>query len=509
MEFSRRSLASLLVLPLLAGTALGILASPAMAKDLLTIDLANEPLSLDPQLTASPDSIYVYRNIFDNLLTRDNEGAIQPQVASSWSYVSDTEVDFVIRDDILFHDGTTLTAEDVVFSLQRIMDPALGSASISHFSAIAGIEQTGPDTVRITTKTVYPILLAQLVKLSIVPKHYVEDVGNEAFNAQPIGSGAYKFVEWQRGVSVQLERNDDYWGDKGVFPGVAFHIVPDAATRLANLQTGSSDLVVSLNPDLAMQLDGNGQARVLSVLTERVAFLKMNLTRPPMDDIRVRQALAHSIDREAIIEGLLAGFDAPLSQLIPPVSFGAVEGSVGLPEYDPEKARALLAEVGAPAQIEIDFLTSPVYDQRVIEAIQQMLIETGFNVKIDVRDFGSWQRQVAGDVAEQPLLYFNRWSCSCQDADGLYNPILHTSSNWSRGTGSSAETDKLIEAGRGTLDEDVRLENYGELADWLAETLPLLPLYQVAQIYGATNELDWQPTSNESMFINRMKWTGE
>jgi peptide/nickel transport system substrate-binding protein len=198
--------------------ACGIAAQPAEAKDRFVVDLASEPSTLDPQQQWNPDSYYVYRNIFDNLVTRNDQGEIVPQVALSWTYRSDTEIDFRIRDDITFHDGRRLTPEDVAFSIRRITDPKFASPQLGQFSKIVAAEVVGTDTVRLRTNGPYPALLAQLVKLSIVPKHVVEAVGNDAFNLAPVGSGPYRFQQWQRGVAVTLARNDAYWGPRGPSP---------------------------------------------------------------------------------------------------------------------------------------------------------------------------------------------------------------------------------------------------------------------------------------------------
>src|SRR5690606_2611980 len=215
------------------------------------------------------------------------------------------EIVFKIRNDVTFHDGEKLTAEDVAFSVQRIIDPAFASPQLGQFNKIVSAEVTGDNQVTLKTDGAYPVLLAQLVKLSIVPKHVVEEVGDDAFNANPVGSGPYKFGAWQRGVSVRLVRNDDYWGDKGEFPEAEFRAVPDAATRIANLQAGETDLAVTIDSDLAAQLEGSANAKPLSVLTERIGYLKLNPARAPFDDRRVRQAVAQAIDKEGIVEGIL------------------------------------------------------------------------------------------------------------------------------------------------------------------------------------------------------------
>src|SRR4051812_33676167 len=194
-------------------------------EDRFVVDLASEPSALDPHVQWNPDSYFVYRNIFDNLVTRDDKGAIVPEIATAWRQVSDTTLEFDIRTDVNFHDGSKLTAEDVAFSIKRIIDPKFASPQLSQFSKIADATSGGRSKVVVTLKSPYPAILAQLVKLSIVPKQVVETVGNDAFNLKPIGSGPYRFVSWDRGVAVTLARNDVYWGRKGSFPQAVFRAV--------------------------------------------------------------------------------------------------------------------------------------------------------------------------------------------------------------------------------------------------------------------------------------------
>lgn len=489
----------------LVTAALGLAsgAAQAAAKEKLVIDLVNEPSSLDPQVQWNPDSYYVYRNIFDNLVTRDDKGEIVPQVATAWKQDSNTEIEFDLRSDITFHDGSKLTADDVVYSIKRITDPKFGSPQLGQFDKITDAVALSPTRVKLTTAGAYPALLAQLVKLSIVPKAVVEAVGKDAFNLKPIGSGPYKFDSWQRGVQVQLSRNDTYWGTKAPFPTVVFRAVPDAATRLANLQAGSSDLGVTLDADQAGQLKTSAKAKALIGLTERVAYVRLNTTKPPFDNPKLRLAAAYALDKQAMVDGLLGGFDKPVPELLTPAVFGWVDG-IKAPEYDLAKAKALVAEAGAAAKAEIDLATAPVFDQRIVQAIQQMLTEAGFNVKIAMSDMATYLKRAQAGPEATSLLSFGRWSCACQDADGVLFPLLHKSSGWS--AYRNPKVDSLLEEARATLDKDKRLAAYKQVHEIVAADVPVVPLYQAVVIYGAAKNLTFQPTPNESMFINRMSW---
>ncbi|MBB4349980.1 ABC transporter substrate-binding protein [Aliirhizobium cellulosilyticum] len=496
----RRITSALLLAAALGGAT--FLSGPASAKDMFVVDLVNEPSSLDPQKQWNPDSYYVYRNVFDNLITRDDAGKIAPQIATSWEYKSPSEVVFKLRSDVKFHDGEKLTAEDVAFSVTRIIDPAFKSPQLSQFNKIKSAAVTGENEVTITTNGPYPVLLAQLVKLSIVPKHVVEKIGDDAFNAAPVGSGPYKFDRWDRGSLVALSRNADYWGDKGPFEKAEFRAVPDAATRLADLQAGNADLIVTLDADQAKQLEGSGSAKVLSALTERIAYLKLNPTIAPLDNPKVRQAVAMAIDKQGIVEGLLGGFDKPASQMANDTYFGFVPNLKNV-EFDPEGAKKIVEETGA-GKTKLSFATSPVFDQRIVQALAQMLSDVGFNVDIQLTDMAAYLKRAQSEPAQQANFAFGRWSCACQDVDGVLFPLLHSSSSWS--SLRDPKIDALLVAARNTLDDKERQQAYDGVAKFVADDVPMVPLYEAAVLYGGAKNLEWQPTANESMFLNRMSW---
>ena len=491
---------------LAATSSLLALASTAQAKDMIVLDFVGEPNSLDPHVQWNPDSFNVYRNIFDNLLTRDDKGEIAPQIATKWEYRSDTEVVFTIRDDVTFHDGQKLTAEDVVFSVKRITDPAFASPQLGQFQSITNAVAENETTVVLTTDGPYPVLFAQLTKLSIVPKHVVDSVSKDEFNVNPVGSGPYKFEAWNRGVEVILARNDAYWGEKGAFPKASFRAVPDAATRVANLQSGTSDIVTGLDSDLAAQIEGSGTGKVLSARTERVAYFAMNVQKAPLNDVRVRAAIAHLIDKEGIVQGILGGYEAPVSQLVSPASFGYSEG-IADSAYDPEKARALLVAAGDAAKVPFSILTAPVYDQRVVQAIQQMLTDAGLTVTIEMTDMGNWLQQMQSGPNAIPQTAFSRWSCGCQDADGIMYPILHSSSGWANI--KDAELESTLDAARATINSEERLALYKKVSETITAKNYVIPLYQASTIYGTAQQVEFTPLANENIFLNRIRWAGE
>jgi peptide/nickel transport system substrate-binding protein len=488
-----------------AGLGLSLLsyAPMSMAGEKLNfvVDLVNEPSSLDPQMQWNPDSYHVYRNIFDNLVTRDNAGKIIPQIATSWKGVSDTEIVFTLRDDVHFHDGAPLTAADVAYSVNRIIDPKLASPQISQFNRIATAAVSGDREVTLTLKRPFPALLAALTNLSIVPAHVVEKVGNAAFNLAPVGSGPYKFVKWDKGVAVTLARNNDYWGAKGAFETAVFRAVPDASTRLADIEAGVVDVARNLTSDQAGQLQSSQNAKALPVLTERLAYIRINPTRPPFDNAQLRQALAHAIDKDGITAGLLAGLGKPLGQMVTPAHFGWSK-AIQAPPFDPDQARALIAKAGRPPKFQLTI--GAFFDQRVAEAVLQELRDVGFDVEIAQVDTPTFLQLIQKGPADGPTLAISTSSCACQDADGALYSLFHSGSNWT--IVATPQIDALLDEAGSSSIEQKRLADYEKIGQFIATEIPTVPLYQMVAIYGAAKKLNFQPTPNESFFLNRMSW---
>lgn len=409
---------------------------------------------------------------------------------------------FTIRDGIQFHDGSALTPEDVVFSVKRITAPAFKSPQLSQFDQIVDAAVTGPHEVTLTTRTAYPVLLAQLTKLSIVPKAAVDSLGDK-FNQQPIGSGPYKFVSRQQGVGIVLAANDAYWRGKPPFPRVELHPVGDESTRIADVRTGRADIARLLSTDNADQLKSDSTLKVLWSPTERVSLFMLNTLDGPTKDRRVREAIAHGIDRDTIIEALLKGYAKPVNEPLTPASFG-YDPAIPAYGYDPARSKALLQEAGTTAGTKVAFLTSPVFDQRVVQALQQMMNDIGLSAELKTLDLATYLRARQGRPDEAGDVSFFRWSCGCQDADGTLFPLFHGSSQWAKY--DNPAVDAALQTGRTTLDETARRTAYATALTDIYADIPVVPLYQDAVMFVARNQVRFQPTPNESFFLFDMAW---
>ena len=211
----------------------------------------------------------------------------------------------------------------------------------------------------------------------------------------------------------------------------------------------------------------------------------------------------HAIDRDLIVQTLLGGFDRVVPIFGSPASFGWIEGVEG-PRFDPALAKRLVQEAGPAAQRELVFNTAPVFDQRVVQAIQQMLGEVGLRVRIAMFDTAAYMRRATGNPEESGDLAMERWTCTCADVEGILEPLFRSTSTWARYR--NPEMDRALDAGRSTLVPEDRLRAYRQVYDLIARDVATVPLYQQAVVYGTARQLVWRPTPQEGMFVNRMRW---
>jgi peptide/nickel transport system substrate-binding protein len=454
-------------------------------------------------LQYNTESYTVYRNIFDQLVMRDpSSNKIVPWIATSWTTVNPTTWVFQIKQGVTFSDGTPLTGNDVAFSINRILNPALNSPQFANFSYIASAVGT-TSTVTITTKTPSPTLLSYLTTLSIVPQAYVQKVGNAAFNLHPIGSGPYILSSWVQGSSVTLAANPNYWAGTPPYKKVVFNAVPSDATRLANIESGQANIALQLTPDDAVQLKSSSTVKVIASPTERVAYLALNvLGNTPTKSLDVRKAIAYAIDYPALITNLLNGYAKPVNEVLTPASFGYTTAVRGY-SYDPAKARSLLAASGNPHPV-LSFATSPSYPTAVIEAIQANLQAVGMTVNIVNTDQATYLQDVQSPSHNWGSVRYGIWSCSCEDADGTIYPLFHTGSIWS--SYSNPAFDAAVSAARSTLDTTTRLADYLKAFQILQADVPGIGLWQYYSIRAVSKQISWVPGPQQTLFVDQIHW---
>jgi peptide/nickel transport system substrate-binding protein len=469
----------------------------------LTIDLQGDPATLDPGRQYDTNSYDVYRNIYDNLLHRNPQtSAIEPWIATQWRAVTPTEWQFTIRRGVKFHDGSDLTAADVVASLQRILDRQFNSPQYANFSAISSVRATGPDTVVIATSRPYPVLLAQLVNLSVVSAAYLRAHDQPYVNAHPMGSGPYRFVTWLRGDHVTLRSAGEHWHGRPDVDEVTFRAVPEDATRVADLQSGRAQLALGLTSDDVRTIKSDAKLQMLGGATERIAYLAFNaLGSSSLRDVQAREAIAHAINRPALMQILLSGYALPVTEFLTGKHVGYDPKLNGY-EYNLAKSRQLLAAAGHPGGLALTFTTSPTYDQRIVQAIQGQLQQAGVTVRLQSYDFGTYLQKIQSPQHDWGDLRFGQWSCACLDADGVIYPLFHTGSIWS--SFSDPAFDAAVDSARATLDARERAADYATALQVLQKDVAGVPLWQVVALYGASRTLRWHPTVDEQLFVAEM-----
>jgi peptide/nickel transport system substrate-binding protein len=301
--------------------------------------------TLDPNIGVTEITRMVSGHIYDQIIYLDDDANLQPMLAESWQALDDLTWEFKLRDDVKFHDGTPFNAEVMKFTLERILDEGYNSLQRTYWVPVTEIST--PDEFTCVIKTETPMGVMPYVMALTTPVH--PDVGMDptAFPEVPIGTGPFKFVEWQIDDHVVLEANGDYWGGTPEIQQVVFRTIPELSTRMSALEAGEVDIVLEIVPEDVERIESRGNVSVHNVETFRTSWLWMNGSREPFTDVRVRQAIMHAVNMDEIAESIIKGVGIKARAPIAPTVFGF---HPNLPpyEYNPDRARELLAEAGYP-----------------------------------------------------------------------------------------------------------------------------------------------------------------
>ncbi|HEV7276078.1 MAG TPA: ABC transporter substrate-binding protein [Devosiaceae bacterium] len=377
---------------LLAATA--ITPALAQARTDVNVGLVLEPPNLDPTAGAAAaiDEV-VYANIFEGLTRFAPDGSVVPGLAESWDISEDgLTYTFHLREGVTFHDGSTFDAEDVKFSFDRARAEDSVNAQKALFADIESVEVVDPQTVELTLSKPNGNMLFNLAwgdAVIVAP----ESAENNATN--PIGTGPFTFVDWAQGDRVEIARNDNYWGEPVALESATFRFIADPTAAFAAMQAGDVDAFPNFPaPETVVQFEGDPRFEVVIGSTEGETILAMNNAKPPLDDIRVRQAIAHAIDRQAVIDGAMFGYGTPIGTHFAPHHpdyLDLTEQSA----HDPERARELLAEAGHE-ELTLSLKLPPVegYARRGGEIISQQLAAVGITTETTNLEWPQWLEEV-------------------------------------------------------------------------------------------------------------------
>ena len=379
---------------LLGVSAAALLAGAATAKDDITIGLQLEPPHLDPTSAAAGaiDSV-LYSNVFEGLTRFDSAGAVIPGLAKSWEISEDgLTYTFTLNEGVTFHDGSTMDAEDVKFSLDRIGAEDSANAQKALYAAISEVNVIDPATVEIKLSEINGSMLFNLAWGDAV---IVAPESIEGIKQTPIGTGAFKFDSWTQGDKIELVRNDNYWGTPAVLASATFKFISDPTAALGAMMAEDIDVFSAFPaPENLPQFEADPRFQVLIGSTEGETILAMNNKQAPFDNVKVREAVSHAIDRQAIIDGAMFGYGTPIGTHFAPHNPAYVD-LTGNSAFDPEKAKALLAEAGFPDGFETTlFLPPPSYARRGGEIIAAQLAAVGIKAEITNVEWAQWLESV-------------------------------------------------------------------------------------------------------------------
>lgn len=460
-------------------------AKGAGVKDTLSVAIRDEPASLDPHLNTQLVSEAVRREIYDFLIVKDEEGNLVPSVATSWENVDDTTIRFTLRDDVIFHNGEKMTAEDVRYTLVRASEKS-GSAPL--FQSIDTENTKVIDDVTLELKLKEPMApifnFLSAPEGGILCKKAVEEMGDDEFGRNPVGSGPLKMKNWTTGTSIELERNEEYWGEKPTYKTLLIKFIAEPANRTIELETGGVDLIYDVSTNDIDRIKENQELRLISGTGLKHTYISISMEDPVMKDIRVRQALVYALDMDSIVDAVFTGTAKTSDSVMSPNIFGYV--SMGNNPYDPERAKELLKEAGYGNGLDI---TVKGYDNTqfvdILEIAQNMWKAVGVNAKVDIMEYASFAEQEAAGEVQLGISAFTASSGDPDQALGLwksgYGGVLQ---------GNDDKIDAYLDEGRTIYDETKRAALYKEAQKYMWDTHYMIPIAFSDVVYATTAKVE-------------------
>ncbi|MFQ5520222.1 MAG: ABC transporter substrate-binding protein [Candidatus Methylomirabilia bacterium] len=446
----------------------------------LVVQAPAEPPGLD--LTRSPASAIaaiVHYNIQENLVKIDKTGALVPWLAERWYAADGLNYTFFLKKGVKFHNGREFTARDVKFVIERAMNPETKHPHRRHYEDIASIHVRDDHAVTISLKRPNASFLLNLARQGsvIYPRETVAGM-----KSHPVGTGPFVFSEWVRGDRVVLKKNENYHV-KGLpyLDWVIFRFIPDPNAALAALKAGDVDMLAfGLGPESVPEVRKNPRLRVIEGDTTNDVILALNNSRKPFDDIRVRRAITHAINKKEVIQGAMFGLGRPLGSNIDPLNPYYVDMAGAVP-YDPAKAKKLLVQAGYPTGFEATLRVSPqyYYTVRAGEVIVSQLAKVGIKVKLEQIEWGQWLSRVYrnADYDMTIIGHAEAW-----DAGNYANPKYYFRYD-------SPRFQAVYHESSATLDEDKRRELYAQLQKIMVEEAPVVWLFVHPRLVAAKNEV--------------------
>lgn len=448
--------------------------------------------------------------IWDTLIYKTSDGEYQPLLATEWTWVDDTTLEFKLRDDVVWHDGEPFTGKDAVYTFNYISTPDNGVNVQSNVNWIENAEMVDDTTLRLNLKRPFPAALEYISTLhAILPEGFFGDEGKAGANGRLVGTGPYKLTEFEQGDRIRVEAFDNYFEGslKGqpTFDAIVYRVIPDTSTQIAELLSGGIDWIWRVPPDQAEPMSGVPGVTVSADETMRISFLSMN-TRDmeggnPLQDLKVRQAIAYAIDRDQIVEQVIGEGSNVINSPCFRTQFGCVEDATSI-DYNPEKAKELLAEAGYADGL--DLKMTSYRSREWTEAVSGFLGAVGINVSASVLDYSNARDRV---VNNQVHMMLGDWgSYGVNDVSALLNNFFTLSEDDMAQDESVSEA--LLSASQ-TADAEDRMESYDYAVRRIAEELYWYPMWTHPTIYAYNENLKFESHPDENPRFFMSEWADQ
>ncbi|MEK4029705.1 ABC transporter substrate-binding protein [Pseudobacillus sp. FSL P4-0506] len=474
----------------------------------VTIGIAQDAVAIDPAFSYDFATGPVVNSITEGLLKFDKNGELLPNLAKEWENPDEKTYIYHIRDDVTFSDGSPMTMEDVMFSMERIKDPATASYVGWMYENVEKIEQDGDWTIKVTLSE--PDALWQYVPATtaghVISKKYFEE-HKENFGKPEgglLGTGSFKFVSWQTGSEIVLEKNENYWNKEGgpYVDKAVFKVIPEGTTRITGLKTGQLNIATELPLDLVEKIKEMDNVRLDTSDSYLIDGIEFNTQRKPFDDPKVRQAMNYALDKDKILKQIVKDAGIPAEgSTVPPVmwTFSKDKWEAAkkeLPDYSSniKKAKKLLAESSVPNGFKATISTDgDSLRMNAALALQAAVKPLGIELEVEKLTGEELMTRTFGGARDYDIAVQN-WGSDFPDPSGNLSPLFHSANTADGGANyanyKNPEVDKLLEEQNKLIDHDKRAELMIQAQKIIAEDSPWITLSHQKQMMAMTNNVE-------------------
>ncbi len=510
---------------LILQAAIMVAASGVAQAQSVTVGVSAPVTSMDPHYHTLTPNTQAHSHIFDRLVETDAKARLRPGLAESWKLIDDKTWEFKLR-TTNFHDGSPFTAEDIAYTIARVPTVLNSPGSFSIYTnAVSGVEIVDDHTIRLHTKSVYPLLPVDLSQVFVLSHKLGPNPLTEDFNSgkNTIGTGPFRFGSFKNGDRIEMDRNDSYWGEKPAWSHVSYRMITNEAARTAALLSGDVSLIDAVPTADIARLRADPKMKIWEAVSLRLIYLMLDQSRDgptpfvtgpngetldknPLKDHRVREALSLAINRPAIVDRVMENAAIPSGQFLPPGSYSYAP-DVTPPAFDATRAKALLAEAGYPNGLRITLHSSNdryLNDAKIVQTIGQMWSRIGIQTTVEP---SPWTNFVGHANKQDYSVFLLGWGSSTGESSNPLRSLVATF-DASKGRGavnrarySNPALDALIDKALVTVDDGAREKILMDGVRMVMKDVALIPLHQQKSIWATKAGLTFTPRVDEETHV--------